>query len=635
MEAMHFKTVCDSLAKKLTNWARQSLTIEKGENVRLHGIDRSNTLTGLSDLFFKDSVSGFCPTHGQRLKFLNQETLDSSTLRNTFFPQIFASHSKATEMNLKVEFQGSFLLKILVTDPDEKVSVITEVSVASAGRSIQRFALGALSELANGSRLSWIVRADDDDAELFDISWETVAPRTASGRMAVVIRTYGRTPDVLKLLRSFESQSGHGDHGRILRNIFFLIYDSSAELTGDEYDCIADLSKINAFVFSGPNLGGGGNMSLELLGLSKAISAANIEIDELLLLDDDLAVSLESIIRNWSLSLFRTDHSFHSSPVLMKSRPRRLWEDGAFWGRFIGGKSDNTRTFPVPRLVGHNREFRGAENLYEMARLNEVEYCTFIFLSMPYCRLVELGLPVAFFLRGDDVELCLRHVSMEGNVVSNPNLSVWHEPFHSYSQEYMSIAHGTIINLVYGSADLESLVEFFHGIALSHLSISDYVGLSIYGDVLRDLISHDRFLVPGFSNHYADLIARYRKHDAAFSLLPTELLDSVKAEATRVGEAAYFGNFLHLTKEPLPRNLTKVVLRNPHTERSCLYDAKDPARLTKLAAVAGSYYSALANFCETLEDQRSFYAKRLAATKCPEFWINEVGCMNGFEVLHG
>lgn len=633
MTTTAFSQTVEALAGALGRWARQTRPIAKGEMVRIQGIDLSNRTMGLDDLFFVDEPDHFRPRPGEPLRLLNQELLNTGTLRNSFFPQVLSSHCQDMNLWLKLRFRGRFQIIVYQSRLGHPAMPLAERVVSSDGPATELIELGPLEALPRGARLFWVARALSDGCEVLDVTWEVLAPAATEGRMVVTMRTFGRTRDVQLLLQRFQESANRGAHGHMLANTLFLIYDSSPNLSPATYADLAGYG-LNTFVLSGPNMGGGGNMSLELLALQEAVEASGITVNEVVLSDDDLQISLESLSRNWGSTLFRRDNAFHTLPVFMKSEPRRLWEDGGFWGRFTKESPQGQRTGVAPRLLRHHRDFRGLDHLDDMAKLHHAEYATFILLSMPFGRIAEIGLPIAFFLRGDDIEYSLRHAMRGGITLSNPNMAAWHEPAHSYAQEYMSIAHGIIINMAYGQDKPDELAAFFHSRALGHLSVSDVAGLTVYAEALADLVAMDRLMEQGFADHYIAMITRFKSFESAFTVIPDEVIDTMREASQREGKLTTQARFLYMPTQADEPPIDGVVLWNPHTDRRSIYNPNDAERIAALSIVAARFFVSLSAFTQGYDDLRAHYARRMAATSTPAFW-SEVAQSRPFAVLHG
>lgn len=634
MTEQTFAATVERLGDALEKWAKRTRSIAAGSWVRLQGLDRSNRIVGIDDLFFAEGEGKLRPVASRPIRMAEGQVLDTDALRNSFFPQVIATHAQEMDLSLHFRFQGHFKLTVWQSREGSEPLALAEAHASSPDGEIDglRLELSSTDLLPQGTRLFWRAEALSDGAEVLDATWEGRAPAPTEGRMVVLIRTFGRTRAVQALMRQLNEQSRGSGLVSVLSNFFFVIYDASPGVDDETYADLAQFERLRSFVLTGPNLGGGGNMSVELLLLHKALQASGVVVNELLLTDDDVQLSLETLVRNWGATLFRRDNAFHTLPVFTLSEPREIWEDGAFWGRFTAEHPDPNRGSLSPRLLRHRKVFKGADHLDEMARLHHAEYSTFIFLSMPMGRLSEIGFPAAFFLRGDDIEFNLRHAAQGGITVSNPGLAGWHEPGHSYAQEYLSIAHGTIVNMAYGQTTPNDLCSFFLTRAQAHLSVGDVAGLTVYAEVLGDLIAGDRLMSDEFATHSLALIARFRSFEQAFSFMPDELVQTLVEAAARRNQRTAVVPYLYMEPQAPDQPLVKVVLGQPFTGKRCVYDPRDPERMVALATVAGRLYAALADFAGNFDHWRDHYAERLMASTGPEFW-EKVAAPLAFRVL--
>ena len=622
-----------SLGTDLEKWSKNTQAIAAGDLVPLARLDQSCRLANLDGLYFESTRPESLSCSGlDEIRLLRRQMVSTGRLRNSFFPEIFRRHTKFEKLCLTLDMTGSLTCDIyqcvLGTEPVcIQSALLPQVNgelVEPNERHQAQITLDMEEDLAKDARLFWDVTALNDDVVLNDIAWQAVAPTAARGRMVVVLRTFGRTRDIHSLLSSFESQAKESAHyQRMLKNLFFVVLDTSNDLRQSDYADLATFEHVTAHVIKGANLGGGGNMSQILLYLEQALQATGVEVDELLLLDDDLRLSLESMLRHWASVVLRSDNTVFTLPVFMKSLPRRMWEDGAIWGRFLDERMSSARTAIAPRLLRHNREFVKFEYLDEMAKPHYPEYCTFIFFSLPHARFQQLGYPAAFFLRGDDIEYSLRHGAANGRTLSNPNLCAWHEPAHSYGQEYMSIAHGTIINMRYGAEKSDSLVQFFYDRMVAHSTINDALGLQLYAHVLRDLNDKTMFLNHEFAGRYMEKLGAFKALDQRYGYLPAELRDGLRDNAretnTRLGEYGFL--YPHVAHDHRPE---RVILENPHTESFYVYDTKDPEVITACAAATADLARELDRFARSYDDVRNHYLERFEEVSDPAFWQAEI-----------
>ena len=625
------KKTIEVLAAELSKWSSVTTPVHKGDWVPIFRMDQSNQIASLDPLFFgTESIEQVSLSGRRALPLLRQQVVSTGGLRNSLFTEVFRKHSKFDRIKLSFDVEGSFAYEISRTTSDGRTNrlgrgtIMPSAEAPDSRRTETPVSLSIENDLGRNARLHWSLRALSDDAVIHDAVWNAEAPGDSSGRMIVVLRTFGRTEDIKSLLHAFEKQCSFSPaYARLLKNVFFYVLDTSSNLSSHSYQEFAEFAHVRAHVVKGANLGGGGNMSQALLQLDQAINLAQIEVNELLLLDDDLTVSLESLLRHWATIVFRSDTTIFTLPVLMKSEPTRMWEDGAIWGRFLDDDISPDRTAIAPRLLRHNRDVLDTNFINEIASPNYPEYCTFIFFSLPYARFTELGYPAAFFLRGDDIEYSLRHRAKGGAILSNANLCAWHEPAHSYGQEYMSIAHGIIINMRYGATEPSSFARFFHQRLVSHASISDAAGLRLYAKVLADLNSKTMFLTHEFAARYVKRLGEFKAFDADFEYVAPELRGALRhaAELNRTTLGEY--GFLYPPIEGRPR-YTRVILENPHTQSARVYDPRNPSLIAECAAAAAEFAPEFSAFLADYDALRAHYLERFAVVSEPEFWQREL-----------
>ena len=339
--------------------------------------------------------------------------------------------------------------------------------------------------------------------------------------------------------------------------------------------------------------------------IAQAQSIAGVQIDEVVFLDDDVDLTLETLRRHWAVCAFRANDVVFTAPVLDQQKPMQIWEDGAFWGRYTADNLTDKMSGLAPSLIRHGARLDNPATWGEMAPMASFDYATFIFFSLPFSAFEQIGLPLAFFLRGDDIEYSLRLKEAGFDLVSNANLAVWHRACHSYGQEYMAIAHGIILNFAHGDQNAADVQRFFLHRAQAHLAISDYSGLEVYGAILRDLNAMSIFLEPDFAAHYPNILAGFKQYECKFSQLP-------KSDRTRT-------MFLY-PETSLGINAQRVTLYNPHAGGSWRYDRGDSIRQTRVVSAAAELFAQLQRFVAQFETLQTHYRQKISLSSRPEFW---------------
>jgi hypothetical protein len=542
--------------------------------------------------------------------------IEGGTLRNTFFLEPFRQFTHVRDLQLVVECEGAVSVRCHAVQPGQRGSDLCCQHIVGSERAVHVLPLGTIAGLPANTRLFWTIEAIDGPCIVHRIGFCTkTAPFMEQPRLAVLLRTFGRTADMLAVLQGFaESADEHTSHAAVLEHVEFWVLDT----TGNVHSLYGEpwLERMNVRVFEGPNLGGGGNASLVIKLLLDDVAAEGRKVDEVVLMDDDLTISMESLARHYAFCRYRSKPALSSLPVLAKSEPVLVWEDGGYWGRMqpATGVELGSKRSLFPTLIKHRHPIDGPHSLDAFCHLNTPEYSTFIFLAMPRETLEKLGYPAAFFLRGDDIELSLRAAAAGIPMFTNPNLAAWHEPGHSLPQEYMAILHGIIINLGYSTQGPEYYERFFEQRLAEHLSVNDLEGVRIYLTILEDLTAEDSpVLTLDFQAHYLDRLKRLASRGWTV-LTPNQVPAFERAIRDRHGllvEFVYPGYHEHA--DQALRIVQRNMLARAYREVPAI-TAEAKAELLR------EYAARLATFTADFDRIVERFRSRMKETARPEFW---------------
>lgn len=356
-----------------------------------------------------------------------------------------------------VEFFDLFLsgtgdVKVLIILDDGYSEIILKesfVTLNDEGSIIESVSPDVLPD--NGSLLVRIF-ALGTTAVISDARWFTRTRRdfAKTGLRVVAIRTFGNRGAVSASLQKTLERLRKVDAAVAQRHVF-LIYDCSPNRTVQPILT----SEVNANILDikGPNLGGGGNASLLGSLLIEACERANADVEELVICDDDAQYDAESLIRNDAFILSRSKPCISTAIVCSQRNPDIVQESGGVWGRFFDPASlsvslDQKNSLQVlfPYLVRATRNLSERHNWSYIGSTQDIDFSTFIFISVPFQLIRKHGGPRPFFLRNDDVELCLRARAAGAPTIVNPGIRVWHHTAHNASSEFFATLHGLIVN---------------------------------------------------------------------------------------------------------------------------------------------------------------------------------------------
>lgn len=180
----------------------------------------------------------------------------------------------------------------------------------------------------------------------------------------------------------------------------------------------------NILLTKNENVGGAGGFTC---GMITALER-NPQPTHILLMDDDVAISPESIIRTYNLLTLLNDtykDAFISGAMLNYEIGDEQWED-------LGYMTPLGRCCPTkPQLhlsrfedIIFNETFKIQKNIRELHQT----YAAWWYCCIPLNAIKSNGLPLPFFVRYDDVEYGVR---CQPKFITMNGICIWHMSFHS------------------------------------------------------------------------------------------------------------------------------------------------------------------------------------------------------------
>lgn len=188
---------------------------------------------------------------------------------------------------------------------------------------------------------------------------------------------------------------------------------------------ISKLSSDKIHIVKNKNAGGAGGFTRGLIEILEA-NKNNAGITHALLMDDDITIDPESLLRTYRLlSILKEEYkdSFIGGAMLRNDARNIQVESGASWnaGNLISLKSGLDMNRCDACLYNETEEYR---------EYNAWWYCCF-----PINIVSETNLPMPIFIRGDDLEYGLRNMK---NLILMNGICVWHEPFENKYSSFLS-----------------------------------------------------------------------------------------------------------------------------------------------------------------------------------------------------
>ena len=281
-------------------------------------------------------------------------------------------------------------------------------------------------------------------------------------------------------------------------------------------------------VLPNENVGGAGGFAYGMLcALEQDPPATHV-----LLMDDDVAVSPESIIRTYTLLTLVNDayaEAFISGAMLDFDKPDMQWEDLGYMsrdGRFFGAKGE-IRVSTTAGLVQ-------SETFVPSPEMSEAMYAAWWYCCIPTSAIRENGMPLPVFVRCDDAEYGIR---CKPRFMTMNGLCIWHMAFHSrYSaavERYQTTRNTLIAQFTTGMApNSDFLAELENNVRLE-LKKFNYTNAELALDAFEDFMkgpeffsahgkAQERFMA---ANRNAEKLVGFDELQAQIDALPDESFD--------------------------------------------------------------------------------------------------------------
>lgn len=190
--------------------------------------------------------------------------------------------------------------------------------------------------------------------------------------------------------------------------------------------CTLDASELQGdrvSICPNDNVGGAGGFTR---GMIEALEADK-PVTHILLMDDDVSISPESIIRTYNLlRAVNDDYSsaFISGAMLSHETADEQWEDTGYMtpeGTFSPAKPP-LRLTKFEDLV-YNESYRAPGPIEKLHQ----RYAAWWYCAMPLDVIRENGLPLPYFVRCDDAEYGVRCAP---DFMTMNGIGIWHDSFH-------------------------------------------------------------------------------------------------------------------------------------------------------------------------------------------------------------
>lgn len=250
-----------------------------------------------------------------------------------------------------------------------------------------------------------------------------------------------------------------------------------------------ELNSGGVTVYPNDNVGGAGGFARGMIHAMEQETPAT----HVLLMDDDVAVSPESIKRTYNLLRIANEEykdAFVSGAMLDYQTVEDQWEDtAAFLDACCQSIKPRIRLTEIADLV-FNEDSEPTE------RQRSRRYAAWWYCCIPVAAIKKNGLPLPYFVRYDDVEYGIR--CKPKHFMTMNGIGIWHMAFHvRYNpavERYQTIRNGFIANATTDISSDKELLAYMHDGIRTELKKYGYQNAELILDGFEDFLKGPSFI---------------------------------------------------------------------------------------------------------------------------------------------
>ncbi|MBF2061042.1 glycosyltransferase [Fischerella thermalis] len=417
-----------------------------------------------SSLYIKCSGGAYlnsCTEH-QEIVFTQNSVLSFNTYFNSFFEKFYAKYTQISSLYYLLTLEGNFQIALYreYAHQETRELIHTESFDKCQLSEPVKISLPDSWQSEDAGRVYLEITCLGEHGLFTEGVIATDQPKSKEVSLGIVICTFKKETYVKNTVNTILKDS-------LLQSKNFKVFvvDNGSTLKKDEFDS----RKVQ--LIPNRNLGGAGGFTRGL------IQALHENYTHFLLMDDDVELDSESIYRLFPLYEYATQDFAISGAMLDLYKKCIVHEAGGLSGVNLGtNKSSVASPFGHISLKHNINLEKNSINLF----LSEEspDYGAFWFFSFPKQIVEKIGLPMPYFIRGDDMEFGLRIKKIIGNsIIAFPGIAIWHEPFYTKNHTWVTyyiIRNQLVTHSLHSSLQYLEAVNFITRILLHKLFIFDY-----------------------------------------------------------------------------------------------------------------------------------------------------------------
>jgi galactofuranosylgalactofuranosylrhamnosyl-N-acetylglucosaminyl-diphospho-decaprenol beta-1,5/1,6-galactofuranosyltransferase len=449
---------------------------------------------------------------------------------NAFPASYWKRWTTIEQVTLHVRVRGAGRIEIYRSKPNGDLVHLTGTPVhAEEDWKALEFPV-SLKPFEDGGWLWFDVFTENAELEVADACWLSDEPLRKQN-IAIGTTTFSRLDDcVAALMTLSEDQAVLNVVGKVF------VADQGPKKMRDHarYDELVAALGDRLEVFEQGNLGGAGGFTRAFYETLEHTSPGTI--DQVLLMDDDIAIETDSILRSNMFARAAAKPVIVGSQMLNLQAKSRLHT----MGEVVDLASCVWRAAPGAKVDHDFGQFSLRESP-ELHRRIDATYNGWWMCLFPREVVEQNGLPLPLFIKCDDAEYSLRAGAHDVPTVTLPGSAVWHEPWTDKNDTkdwtvYFHLRNRLIMAALHSPYDLrKTLLLQGARVAVRRLFSMEYSTAALENKALEDFMAGPDRLFDSLVNGLPEVQKLRKKYtDAQFAPsareFPPPSFDMIKAE---------------------------------------------------------------------------------------------------------
>ncbi|HEV2777944.1 MAG TPA: glycosyltransferase [Actinophytocola sp.] len=400
---------------------------------------------------------------------------------NAFPASYWRRWTTLDEVVLRIRVQGSCRVDIYRSKADGGIVHVRGEMIEGPGPVVRDFRL-ELAPFSDGGWYWFDITTEDDEVVISDSGWYAGVPAPGRASLAIGITTFNRNEDLLGVLTAL------GGDPLVLEaiNTVFVADGGTRKVRAAEgFEAAAAGLGDRLRVIEQPNYGGSGGYARSMF---EALTTTDAE--QIMFMDDDIVVEPDAILRAVAFSRFAQQPMLVGGQMLSVQRRSVLQSMGEVVDRYVM----RWRIAPNCEL-NHDFADESLRESEELHRRIDVDFNAWWMCLIPRVVAERVGLPMPFFIKGDDMEYGLRAGEAGFPTATVPGIAVWHMPFEDKDdvtdwQAYFHLRNRLINAALHGTdPTARGLLKETMKITLKHLLSLEYSTIALQEMAINDFLA--------------------------------------------------------------------------------------------------------------------------------------------------